>query len=219
MKIHQVTQGSDAWIRLRAGLVTASEVDALISPTFKVRTGIGVDSYVYRKVAEKITGVPLDYGSSFSMDQGTIREPESLAWYEFTHNVSIQRVGFITNDAGNIGASPDGLIGDDTGIEAKNPRIDNHLRYMNEGILPPEYAAQVHFSMFVTGRPRWIFLSYSRQLPPFVLEVFRDEDIMAQFDQAIKGFIERFNSVMTRIQALKQDTQPKENTASVATDL
>ena len=42
MKIHDCTQGSLAWLELRAGLPTASEMDALVSPTFKVKKGDGL---------------------------------------------------------------------------------------------------------------------------------------------------------------------------------
>src|ERR1700733_12389573 len=59
MKLHDVQQGSVEWLNLRAGLPTASDFDALVSPLGKVRTGEGVKSFLAKKVAEAWQGGPL----------------------------------------------------------------------------------------------------------------------------------------------------------------
>ena len=60
MKIIQCDQGTTEWFAARCGLVTASEVDALVTPKFAIRKGAGVDSYVCKKVAEKLLGWSAD---------------------------------------------------------------------------------------------------------------------------------------------------------------
>src|SRR5882757_11245793 len=122
MKTLTCKQGSSEWAAARLGVVTASEIDALVSPTWKIRTGQGVDTYLYRKLAEKVMGYAGDGGGTFAMDQGNIIEKIAIPYYAFTYNVDVKTVGFCLSDDGRIGCSPDGLIGDFSGIEIKSPQ-------------------------------------------------------------------------------------------------
>ena len=172
MKIHHVEQNSVDWQILRSGKVTASELDALVSPTWKIRTGEGVKTYLARKVSEAWTGGPvISLQGIFDIDQGKILEEYAKPYYTLITNEEITNVGFIETDDGRMGCSPDGLLGEHSGIEIKCPRLETHVGYLLNGELPSEYAAQVHGSMFVTGRSEWKFMSYRRNMPPFILTV------------------------------------------------
>ncbi len=207
MKIIDVKQNTDEWLRARAGIPTASEFDNLITPEWKNRTGGMPETYLYRKLCEKVMGMPLQSGGaaagSFHTDQGSIMENEALPWFMFEHDMQVDRVGFVTTDDGRVGCSPDGLIGEDGGIEAKCPAPDTHLKYLLHGEVPKQYLAQVHGSMFVTGRAWWYFLSYSRQFPPFVLKVQRDEKIVAALKDTLGRFFEVFDDAYDQIMVLK----------------
>lgn len=209
MKIHDVRQGSSEWLSLRLGIPTASEFDNLITPEWKLRTGQTPQTYLYQKLTEKCMGCPIGMAGSFHMEQGSILENEAIPFYSFTYDVEIKRVGFVTTDYGRIGCSPDGLIGDEGGIEVKCPAPETHLKYLLEGELPAQYRAQVHGSMLVTGRPWWIFMSYSRQFPPFILKVERDEKIQESLNFALEAFLMKFDAAMTRIQAFKEADNAK----------
>lgn len=205
MILHKVEQGTPAWLELRLGIPTASEFDAIISPLWKVRTGEGVKTYLYRKIVEKVCRhLDEDFGGGFAMEQGSILEHEATPWFEFTHDMQIQRVGFCTTDDGRVGCSPDGLIGEDGGIEIKCPLPHTHLKYLMAGTLPPEYAAQVHGSMFVTGRSWWKFVSYSRKFPALVLHVERDEKIIEAMREALDGFLKSFDEQMEHLAKLSK---------------
>lgn len=204
MKIHDVQQGTPEWLALRLGIPTASEFDAIISPTWQTRKGDGPQTYLCRKIVEKVCKhIDENMGSSFAMEQGQILEHEAIPWYEFTYDTKIDRVGFCTTDDGRAGCSPDGLIGEDGGIEIKCPQPHIHLGYLIDGKLPSQYAAQVHGSMYVTGRPYWKFVSYSRKLPPLVLHVERDEKIQAAIREALTAFLARLDEQMTKLETLK----------------
>lgn len=200
MMEHPVTQGSDVWLKLRAGIPTASEFDNLITPEWKARTGQTPQSYLARKLAEAFLGGPLfSAGGSFAMEQGTILEDEARPFYEFTYGVKVRRIGFVTTDDMRVGCSPDGLIGDDSGIEIKCPEPQTHVRYLLDGGLPKDYAAQVHGAMYVTGRPRWVFMSYCRRMPPFVVTVERNQEIQQAIDFALSSFLGQFDAAFTRL--------------------
>jgi hypothetical protein len=203
VKLHDVQQGTPEWLELRLGIPTASEFDSIISPTWKTRTGDGPNTYLCRKIVEKVCGhIDENHGSGFAMEQGSILEHEAVPWFEFEYGVKIQRVGFCTTDDGRVGCSPDGLIGQDGGIEIKCPLPHTHLKYLMAGVLPPDYAAQVHGSMFVTGRSWWHFVSCHRKFPALVLKVERDEKIQAAIGAALTEFNAAFDKQMAKLKKI-----------------
>ena len=207
MKIIECEQGGTAWFGARMGVVTASEVDALITPKWKARTGDGVQTYLCRKIAEKLLNYSPDQLNTFGMDQGKILETIAIPWFEFTQSRKVRRVGFVTTDDGRAGCSPDGLLDDGTGLEIKCPQAPNQIRYLLDGRVPDDYLPQVHFSMYVTGAPSWTFVAHHLHLPSLVLKVERDEAIQAAMHAALydptAGFIRRFDDALNAIQVLE----------------
>lgn len=200
MKIHDVDQNTEEWLRLRMGRVTASELDNIISPTWEIRKGKMPQTYLHSKAAEAYIGKP-DLGfQSWETEQGQLLEMESRKWYCFQFSKErLRQVGFVEGDDGRSGCSPDGLIGDDGGLELKNPQQKAHVGYLLGGTLPAEYAAQVHGSMLITGRKWWRFVSYHRRLPKFILHVKRDEKICATIRDALAAFYKRFDEAMAKL--------------------
>ncbi len=210
MKIHNCEQMTLEWIRLHFGIPTAACLDQLLTPEFELRKGEMPKTLVYKKVAEKIQNRPmidLDK-SSFMMEQGLILENEARPWFELEYEKKVKQVGFITTDDGRFGCSPDGLISSisdrepliyDCGLEIKSPAAHTHVKYLVNGVLPKEYAAQVLGSMFVTGFKKWIFVSYRRGFPALVLEIQRDEKAMSAIASAIDSFHADFERAMQRI--------------------
>lgn len=189
MKIHDVVQGSVDWLLLRSGIPTASEWDALITPLGKIRTGDGVKTYLNKKLAEWWLGGPISTFYGGGMEQGNILEEEARPFYTALTGEKIRQVGFITNDEGTFGCSPDGLI-EDGGIEIKSPEVHTHVGFLLNKELPKDYFAQVHGSMHVTGAKWWKFFSYRRGLPPFIIKVDRDEAIQETLADALFQFNE-----------------------------
>lgn len=183
----------------RSGIPTASEFDALVTPDFKVRTGETPHAYLSKKLAEAWQGGPLLGFNVFDMEQGQILEDEAVPWYELEYGVTVERVGFVTTDDGRVGCSPDGLLANNQGIEIKCPRPETHVRYLLNGTLPKDYAAQVHGSMFVTGYESWKFLSYRRHFPPLLIVVERDEKIQQAIKTALDDFLAKFDAGMKRL--------------------
>jgi hypothetical protein len=56
--------------------------------------------------------------------------------------------------------------------------------------------------MFVTGRPWWKFLSYRRHFPALEVMVERDEEIQEVIGEALRLFLERFDSAMALLKEL-----------------
>src|ERR1700742_3572222 len=152
MKIHTAfEQNSVEWLSARAGVITASEADALVSPKWEVRKGKGVETYLAQKVAEKWTQGPISNALTLDMDFGKILEAEAIPWLSFEFGWQIERPALITSDDNSIGCSPDGWLPEGVGLEVKCPTAQNHVKYLLANELADDYAAQVQFSMFVSG--------------------------------------------------------------------
>lgn len=199
MKIHPAAPNSLEWLQARAGVITASEMHNILTTEFEARTGQMPKSYLARKLAEKWMGGPIAGFQSIDMDFGQILEQEALPWFEWEFQKKVQRVGLITNDEGTIGCSPDGLLGDEGGIECKCPRVDTHVAYLLAAKVPTEYVVQVHSALYVTGRKWWNFVSYHRRMPNLVLRVDRNEEIMDKINVALGEFLERFDAGWKRL--------------------
>lgn len=207
MKIISCDQGSTEWALARAGVVTASEADSLITPKFAVRKGDGLQTYLHQKLAGRVMGYEGDGGGTFAMNQGKVMEELALPWFEFQFGVSIRRVGLCLSDDGKTGCSPDGLIGENSGIEVKCPTPPVHLRYLLANRVPDDYLAQVHFSMYVTGRTQWVFVSYSPHLPPLVVNVVRSPEAITAIETALKEFVPALDAAEVRVRGMMEHRQ------------
>lgn len=196
MKIVTAEQRSPAWFAARRGIPTASRFDSILTP----KTGkpaAAQETLINSLIAESIT--PPDAGFirpqflSEEMEQGMILEAESRCSFELEFaKAPVAEVGFVLHDSSLFGASPDGLVGEVSGVELKCPKAETVVGYIRAGVLPDAYKCQVHGSMVVTGRDSWSFFAYARNLPPFHVLVKRD-DFTAVLEKEIFNFCERYN--------------------------
>lgn len=201
MKSFNFEQYSEQWWEIRRGVPTASRFHKIITP----KTGklsASADELICELVAERVQPGPVepDRPINRAMEHGIQTEDEARGWYEFDRDAKVQQVGFCLSDCGRFGCSPDGLIGDDGGLELKCPELRTQVRYLLDGGLPDEYKAQVHGSLIVTGRQWWDFVSYAPGLPQHVVRVVPDsytELLRAALDQ----FWERYQSILSRFTA------------------
>lgn len=199
-KIHPVDQLSGDWLKLHIGRVTGSELQNLVTPEFAIRTGEMPKTYLYKKLAEAYRGQPMPGFSTWTTEQGQELEAEARAWYRLEYDDHrVHTVGFIEHDNGRCGASPDGLLGDEGGLEIKSPEPHTHVKYLMQGTLPKEYAPQVHMNIYATGRKWWRFVSYRRGFPALVLHIARDETIIAKIEKALEGFYTEFDAGMKKL--------------------
>lgn len=192
-------QNSLEWLILRCGIPTASEFDNIFTSDFKMRTGAMVKSYTAQKIAEKWLGGPLPGHNVLDMEFGKILESEALPFFQLETGAEIERVGFCKTDDGRVGASPDGLIGEHSGIEIKCPSAKVHCAYLLAGVVPTDHLLQVHGSLYVTGRREWMFMSYCRRFPPLILRVERDEEIISKIRDGLGDFLVRYEFEWQRL--------------------
>lgn len=176
-----IEQGSAEWHQQRAGKITASRFADVI--TINSKTGkptAARDSYMREIVASILSGRPRHEIGSKSLSWGREVEGYAREAYELeTGRLVVPSKFLLHPEYDYIGASPDGLVGDDGGIEVKCPHDEaiHILTYMKG--MPKDHIPQVQGNMLVTGRKWWDFISYDpRQATAFRLyhqPVIRDD--------------------------------------------
>lgn len=172
----ELTQGSEEWHDQRRGIVTASVVGKLLTPTLKVANNDTSRALTATLAAERITGYTEPSYMNDDMMRGVLHEPIARDRYARHNSVTVNVVGFMIRDdwGYQIGASPDGLIGNDGGLEVKCPRAKTHIQTIVADKVPAYHMAQVQTSLLVSGREWWDFVSFCAGLPMWTKRVLPD---------------------------------------------
>jgi predicted phage-related endonuclease len=182
-------QGSEEWHQIRCGILTASEVKHILTPTLKIANNDKTRQHVWEIAAQRITQYTEPQYIGDDMLRGYEDEIKARDLYSTTR-APVSEVGFITSDAlgFTMGYSPDGLVGEHGLIECKSRRQKYQVQTISEGVVPDEYTLQLQTGLLITGR-EWIdFISYSGGLPMFVQRVLPDAEIQAAIVMAATEF-------------------------------
>ena len=177
-----IEQGSEEWHALRCGILTASEMKFIVTPTLKPASNDKERAHLFELLGQRITQHTEPRYISDDMLRG--HEDEIEARIRYAENFApVTECGFITNDDHGfvIGYSPDGLVDDDGLIECKSRRQKFQVETILADRVPEEYMLQIQTGLLVTGREWLDFVSYCAGLPMFVKRVFPD----ARYQDAI----------------------------------
>jgi len=191
----QIEQGSQEWLELRIGKITASRLSDVLAQGKGSSESLTRKRYKNELIRERLTHQKLDGYSNTSMERGTLLEPLARASYEVQHNLMVEQVSFVPHPViSNAGASPDGLIGDDGLIEIKCPKPENHLEAIltNGKSLISTYYNQIQWQMACTGRKWCDLVSYDPDmidhLQLFVTKVLRDDPYIKTMEAEVITF-------------------------------
>ncbi len=196
--IIECDQRSDEWFSAICGNVGASSVDKII--TTKGETSKSRDDYMMTLAAERITGKSEVGFTTQAMLNGLEREAEARTLFEMAQGVEVRQIGLIYKDERKMAhCSPDGLVDDNAGFEVKNPLSKTHIKYLLAGKLPAEYFCQVQFSLYVSERETWWFMSHYPGLRPLIVECHRDEEWIKKCEQALDAFNNELLELVERV--------------------
>lgn len=192
---HKIEQNSDEWLALRMGRFTASTFSGL----FMGRKTAGFEKTIYTPVHERLTGTSPDSYYGYHLERGHQMEPYLKEAYEIQTFSRVAPGGFWS--LGDwIGASPDGLIGDDGILEGKAPSWNTFIKYLLDDELPKEYFWQVHGQLYVTDRAWADFVVYHPDYGLIVRRIERDAEVETQIVAALEDAIERAETILQQIQ-------------------
>ncbi|SNT33442.1 exodeoxyribonuclease (lambda-induced) [Noviherbaspirillum humi] len=200
MIFHNHDQGSEEWLKCRAGVITASRFkDARdrLKPLKGETTGkpsakcIG---YAAQVAVERIAGRPIDkVFEKWQMREGKEQEPLARLAYEAKTGHLVEETGFITTDDNLFGYSPDGLVDEDGLVEIKTILSgDVALKVCGYRDLSG-YMDQCLGGLWLTGR-KWIDLViWCPALEPIgrhltVHHIERDDDVINTLESELMEF-------------------------------
>lgn len=205
MNITNVVQGTSEWFAARCGRVTASRIKDVLA---KIKSGEAAvrKNYKAQIVVERLTGIAQETYTNAAMLYGTESEPQARAAYTFRTDNEVTEVGFIAHPTLLAGCSPDGLIGEDGGLEIKCPfQSAVHIETLLNGI-PPEHIAQIQGSLWITGRQWWDFVSFDGRMPAhlqlYVKRVERDDKYIAMLETEVLTFLDEVSEVVEKLSSL-----------------
>lgn len=200
--IYNFNQGSDEWFAIRRGKMTGSHAQAIAT------AGKGLDTYTSEIAAELFTGKGKKQYKNSAMQNGNDTEDLVRTAYEMYSGNSVYQVGFAQyNDY--VGCSPDGLVGNDGGIEIKSRDSDEnsysttHLNLLlGEEEFESKYVWQCYMNMLVFDRQWWDLMSYDPSFKGkslYVVRLYRDKNKDAKL---LNGFVVGEQSIKTKLQIL-----------------
>lgn len=199
LQIIEVEQGTPEWYEARLGIPTASEFQTILAKGKKSgEPGVGRRTYLYKLAGERLTRLPMESYTNDHMERGKLMEAEARDHYAFVTDHEPMQVGFLRR--GDVGASPDSLIGDDGLLEIKTKLPHLQIAVLEEGKVPNEHIAQLQGQLWVSGRAWVDFVSYWPGLPAFIKRVERDEEAIATIKVAVDEFNVDLAALVERIQ-------------------
>jgi hypothetical protein len=204
-------QNTPEWFAAKCGKVSASHIAEVMARTQK-GWGAPRKHYMDKLVAERLTGQCVQK-SVASLDRRLELEPEARTAYEFYSDNPVEQVGFIDHPAiPNAGASPDGLISFDGGLEIKCLDTAQHIETMTTGIIDKGYIYQCQFGIACTEREWWDFASYDPLMPEelklYVQRVPRNDTLIAEIETAVIQFLSEADEKVERVKALMSGKSP-----------
>lgn len=205
-------QGTEEWLAARCGIVTASVVGQLITPsTVKVAKNDYSRGLTATLVAERITGHVEPMQVNQAMMRGTLDEPYARDAYSEYHAPATE-IGFMVRDFGRykIGYSPDGLVGDDGLIEIKSRAQKKHLQTILADEVPLENMAQIQTGLLVSGRDWLDYVSFCSGMPLWTKRVYPDIRWHLAIKEAMEGFEANAAEMIATYTAATKDLPPTE---------
>lgn len=204
----EVVQGTDAWLKARAGKVTASRVADVLAKGKNGGESVTRRNYMAKLAVETLTGEPVvdDYKNGH-MERGNELEASAREAYEFVTGHTVEQVGLVDHATiPRYAASPDGLVGADGLIEIKSPIPAIHIGYLLSGEVPAEYQKQMQSQMDCTGRTWNDFVSYCPVMPIdlqlFVCRLHRDDNRIAEMRVAVTSFLAEVDDMVAKLKGI-----------------
>lgn len=195
-----IVQGTDEWFEMRKRKMTASNATTIRA------NGKGLDTYC-RKIVSEVYGQKEETYTNKDIDRGKELEPIGRSIYEMETGNDVYEVGCIENDDYQDAlASPDGLVGADGGIEIKARNNEKHFALIcgDEKDVPVD---QIQFTLMITGRKWWDFVSVNTNFEKsvFIKRIYPDKEMFNKFKAGLsrgRELINKYSEIYTN--SLKQ---------------
>lgn len=201
-----VVQGTDAWLALRAGRVTASRVADVVA---KTKSGYSASraAYMGELIAERLTGVSAGSYMNAAMQWGVDMEPHARAAYAAQTFDDVKQIGFVHHPRIDMaGCSPDALVGSDGVAEFKCPATHTHVDTLLTQKVPDKYIVQIQWQLACCERAWADYVSFdprlSEEMRLFVKRVERDDERIEELEREVTAFLSELDGKVCALQKL-----------------
>lgn len=206
MIVDNSPQGTPEWLQARATVITASNFTKVMSKGQGSAPSKTRLTYMIEKATEILTGNPVSNGfQNDAMKRGNELEPDARQFYTMLSGSAVEETGLIyLNELKRVGASVDGLVGNDGLTEIKCPSLGVHVGYLLDGVMPAAYVKQVQGQMWITGRAWCDFISYNPDSHKmgFLIRAERDEEFIKTISTAVYAFIGELDVLVDKMRAM-----------------
>lgn len=223
-------QRSNEWFDARLGRFTGSEINKLMTggrrdmteaelieakankikrKTVDVMFGDTATGYIEEKANDIVFGRDMDDSLvTFDMQRGIDLEPLAFRKVKELKGKDFIEVSecsfFVKGD--NLGASPDGLVGEDSCLEIKCPRAKKFFKIVKNGAseIDPIYYDQMQTEMLVTNSTECCFFNYivfNGKEMWHEMTVKRDEERIAEIEIRVKAAAELRDKFVEELKA------------------
>lgn len=194
---YDIEQNSPEWDALRRGIVTSSELKCVLAKGRGREPSITRRKYMLDLIADRLGAAPSDRYTNAQMERGHILEQEAVDAYAFLYDADPAPIGFVRN--GEIGASPDRLLGDNGLMEVKTKDRHRQLECLLSDEVPSEHIRQLQGQLWICER-EWVeFVSYWPGLDLFVKRVHRDETQIKSIELGVTMFLNEMYELMEKL--------------------
>lgn len=189
---YDIIQYTPEWDAVKCGILSASKIDKILTLSkLKFAENDGCRELVDSIACQRLTKKRHPEFISYDMRRGLIEEQTARIIYSDNYGYATE-CGFVTNDKWGftLGCSPDGIVGEDGGIEVKSRLPKLQFGVIRTAKLSDEFRFQIQTTMMITERPWWDFISYAGDMNMLTLRVEPNKDIQDAISSAAYTFEE-----------------------------
>ena len=203
----EIKQRSEEWFKIREGRFTASQIYRLLGKETLKATQNSIKNYAHECAVDEVFGkepemeyLPEDMRRGVEFEPLAFSKFQELKELEF---LQVSEVGFFEFGK-NAGASPDGMVSNNSILEIKCPRRAKFFKYVINGAdeIELKYMAQMQMQMLCTDAKKAYFMNYiiDKGVERWhIIEVERDEEmidlIKSRIELATAYKIEYINTI------------------------
>lgn len=174
-----IIQQTPEWFEVKKLKMGASHAGVIMA------NGKGLDTYVKELLADYYSEGEKEIYTNTDIQRGIELEPLARELYSIKTGNDVIEVGGYEFDKYTF-VSPDGLVGDDGGVEIKCHSDKVFVELLLHEVIDPKYYAQIQMNLFCTGRKWWDYVGYNQNIKPYIY-IKRIEPDSVSFEKIEKG--------------------------------
>ncbi|WP_336276602.1 lambda exonuclease family protein [Bartonella sp. CB178] len=210
-------QGTDEWLKVRRGLVTASLFEPVMARKKQGQKTQKYHSVMMKLAGERITGKIVEEGTTSAMRRGIELEPSARQLYSTLTDTQPKSIGFVLSDDRRKGFSPDAFIGENGLLEIKTKKPEILIPHFYKKGFPEEHKAQCQGGLWIAQR-EWIDLMlHWPDMPPLIKRAYRDEAYIRKLESEINRFNDALDNMVEKIKHIFNEGESTEGGREVET--